>query len=52
MTDKHNPEQDKKMLEARRAYAENARSIFNEINHLQWYKKEKLDQIRSGKLKQ
>jgi len=52
MTGKNTSEQDKKMWEAKRAYVENARSIFTDINHLQWYKKEKLDQIRSGKLKQ
>jgi phenylacetate-CoA ligase len=52
MTGKNTSEQDKKMWEAKRAYVENARSTFTDINHLQWYKKEKLDQIRSGKLKQ
>ena len=52
MKDKKSPEQEKKILEARRAYVENARNILTDINHLQWYKPERLDYIRSSKLKQ
>ena len=52
MKDKLTPEQEKKTQEARRAYVENARSILTEISHLQWYKTEKLDKIRSDKLRQ
>lgn len=52
MKDNRTPEQEKKAMEARRAYVESARNLLTEINHQQWYKPEKLKQIRSTKLKQ
>ena len=39
-------------MEARRAYVESAKAILRDINHLQWYKPERLDYMRSNKLRQ
>lgn len=52
MNDNKTTEKDKQAAEAKRAYVESARAILTDINHYQWYKTEKLDQIRTAKLRQ
>lgn len=52
VTDREYTEEEKKSFAAKRAYIDSARAVLNDINHLQWYKTDKLDQVRSVKLKQ
>ena len=52
MKNKKPTEQQKKSMDAQRAYIEGARNVLNEINHLQWYKPERLEYLRTSRLKQ